>query len=589
MSRSGWIGRASRSAGLAVCLTLAIAAATQAQEGPAPNTIPGRTVVSAPAVSAPAPVPVAAPGVVTITDDPSVPGQPVEAAQPLLPAEVQIVRFHGPEGVKVEVLAPAPEPVPTGDGKGLATFGFKVGTGYRLKLSNLPNRAGAELFPVIEVVGHLHRPNGIDPAKFPIRIAIGEDDIEDVVDRGRLVTQVIYLEDPENALPLHRPKDEPTFVTLNPAEEPLKVGAALGRVMAIVRLGGRLPIADELQFPQGDGLANQPCPFMGYGGEKCSLPCGPVCGTPPPSNRPWMPRDEFLCDGGDFGMPVHFGGYGGLRGIDPRDTVIRFNDTKRDRALPTNLVCVYAPRFAGVRTSVGPNEAVKVQEVITAERRQKETMQGALQGPKKLNQKEMAETARHRARASGLAGKVYPGEHSEIRVLSGYDTLVHVSGNRLAQKVEVNKTREKAMKSGIVIGPQKIKSAETAVVTGIIEGAGQTVMTWTPREIVGVEEPEKKPGLAVIKQVDASEAEPGDVLNYTIRYRNMGNTPIKAVSVVDSLLPRLEYVPGSAKGPARTVFTAKENRVGSVELRWDLPGDIPPGGEGYVSFQAKVR
>ena len=35
--------------------------------------------------------------------------------------------------------------------------------------------------------------------------------------------------------------------------------------------------------------------------------------------------------------------------------------------------------------------------------------------------------------------------------------------------------------------------------------------------------------------------------------------------------------------------TADENRAGAMELKWNLPGAIPPGGSGYVSFQAVVR
>ncbi len=114
-------------------------------------------------------------------------------------------------------------------------------------------------------------------------------------------------------------------------------------------------------------------------------------------------------------------------------------------------------------------------------------------------------------------------------------------------------------------------------------------MTWPPREVAGVEVPPRKPGLAVIKRVDADEAEPGDTLTYTIQYRNMGNVPIRAVSIIDSLLPRLEYVPNSAQGPLGTVFTFGENRAGALELRWDLPGAIPPGSEGSVTFKAVVR
>jgi uncharacterized repeat protein (TIGR01451 family) len=513
-----------------------------------------------------------------------------EPCAPTLPPEVQVVRFQGPAGVRVEVLGPTPEPVPVGDGHGLATVGLKVGVEYRLRLSNLPDRPGAELFPVIEVVGHLHRPDGMDPGKFPIRVTFTEDDLHDVADRARLVTQVIYLEDPEQALPLHLPKDEIPVVTLSPAEDPLKLAMALGRVMAIVRLGARRPTDDELLNLGGSGLAGTThCPFTGPVGAPCSLPCGPVCGTAPPTGRPWIPRDEFLCDGGDHAEPAHFGGDGGLRGIDPRDAVLQFNDDRRARILPTNLVCIYAPRFAEVRASVGPNEALMVETPLNARITEREsTAEGRLRA-RRFVQNQGAEAARHRARASAMAGRVFAGEHEELRVLSGYDATLSVVRFTLLQGPEQSRNREKAGAIRDTSHFLAIKTAESAIVKGIVQGAGEAVMTWTPRETVGVEVPPNKPGLAVIKRVSASEAEQGDTVTFAIQFRNMGNTPITAVSIVDSLLPRLAYVPGSAKGPKGTVFTAEENRVGSTELRWDLPGAIAPGAEGYVSFEAMVR
>ncbi len=174
----------------------------------------------------------------------STPGVATTAAVPLLPPEVQIVRFQGPPGVRVEVLGPPPEGVPVGDGHGLATVGLRVGVGYQLRLSNLPDRPGVELFPYVELVGHLHRPPGVDPAKFPIRVQFTLDDFDDVIDRSRLVTQVVYLEDPEQALPMPLPKDEIPVVSLSPVEPPIKVASALGRVMAIVRIGTRAGTED---------------------------------------------------------------------------------------------------------------------------------------------------------------------------------------------------------------------------------------------------------------------------------------------------------------------------------------------------------
>ncbi len=107
--------------------------------------------------------------------------------------------------------------------------------------------------------------------------------------------------------------------------------------------------------------------------------------------------------------------------------------------------------------------------------------------------------------------------------------------------------------------------------------------------MTGLETPPDRPGLAVIKRVYPLEAEPGDTLTYVIIYRNMGNTPIRAVSIVDSLLPRLEYVKGTSRGPEGTKFMSAMNVAGSTELHWELPGVLAPGAQGQVSFQAIVR
>ena len=146
-------------------------------------------VGSADARQIPAPVPSPDRGPITS----ELPGS-ATLNSPILPAEVQIVRFTAPNGTKIELLGPSPEPIVAADASttGL-TFGLKVGVAYRLKLSNLPNAPGAELFPMIELVGHLHRAPGVDPLKFPIRVPFTEDDLEDTAVRGRMVTSVVYL------------------------------------------------------------------------------------------------------------------------------------------------------------------------------------------------------------------------------------------------------------------------------------------------------------------------------------------------------------------------------------------------------------
>ncbi len=575
MSRPGWIGRFAtgprRTAGVALLVLIAAGPAIARAQAPA----------VAPAMEQPAGEAVVGPAV------------------PVLPPDVQVVRFQGPEGVVVEVLGPTPVPVPQGDAGGILTVGMRRGVGYRLRIANIPERPGVEVFPVIEVVGHLHRPETIDPGKYPIRVIFTLEDLLTVVDRARLVTKVIYLEDPDQALPFRMAKDQIPVVSLNPTEHPLRVAQALGRPMAIIRVGGRRPTIEEIENGPGDygldaaaSMGAQPCPFARQDGTRCPVVAGPLC-TAPTTRKTLLPSDEFLCDGGDRGVPVSAGGNGGLGGVEPRDSAVRFDigldRQSQPRTLPTNVVCIYAPRFAEVRVATGVNETVDVRHLHTDVIREKIETARAEAGSRRLVQNQAAELSRQRERASGFKGRAILDEKSNNRAAAGYENARGAQLKVQQQSPELARNRQKPGLAQQRIRLDGIKSAESPVVTGITEGAGEQVMVWGTHQVTGVETPPNRPGLAVIKRVSVSEAEPGDTVTYMIFYRNMGNTPIKAVTIADSLLPRLEYLKGTARGPAGTAFSTAINRVGSTELRWTLPGILAPGATGHVSFDVIIR
>ena len=102
------------------------------------------------------------------------------------------------------------------------------------------------------------------------------------------------------------------------------------------------------------------------------------------------------------------------------------------------------------------------------------------------------------------------------------------SSNVSKQTAELARNRQKAGLVKEKLRLEGIKSAEAPVVTGIVEGASEAVKVWAPHQMTGVETPPNRPGLAVIKRVSATEAEPGDTVTYVIFYRNMGNTPIRS-------------------------------------------------------------
>ena len=123
-----------------------------------------------------------------------------------------------------------------------AMVGVGVGYIYRLRIANMPEFPGVELFPTVEILDQLHPPAG-KAAEFPVPVQILRDEIEFVLS-GRMVTKVVYLEQPNLAQPQAQPNLLPVLTL--PANRNLIAEAdLLGRPMLILRIGGRLPDARQ--------------------------------------------------------------------------------------------------------------------------------------------------------------------------------------------------------------------------------------------------------------------------------------------------------------------------------------------------------
>lgn len=165
------------------------------------------------------------------------------------PKYVQPIQVNLPSDGTTTVYSGWREPpvsVPAGE-----LLGVMVGYTYRLRISDMPEFPGIELYPSIEVLDRLHPPPG-QAKKFPIPIEITSEEIELAL-AGRLVTKVIYLEQPQVARV--SPLEQPGAVKTVPFDQNLLVEAdRLGRPMVIVRLGGRLPdphVAEKDFFGSG--------------------------------------------------------------------------------------------------------------------------------------------------------------------------------------------------------------------------------------------------------------------------------------------------------------------------------------------------
>ncbi len=148
-----------------------------------------------------------------------------------LPTEGQVTVYHGPARTPYEVAAGRP-------------FAFLVGHTYRFRIAGMPEYPGVELYPSVEILDRLHPPPGQE-LKFPIPLQFTEREIAAALE-GRLVTKVVFLEQPQLAPPIESQNPIPTTEFLSSVNILAEADRA-GRPVAILRLGSRVPWGGETE------------------------------------------------------------------------------------------------------------------------------------------------------------------------------------------------------------------------------------------------------------------------------------------------------------------------------------------------------
>jgi uncharacterized repeat protein (TIGR01451 family) len=362
------------------------------------------------------------------------------------------------------------------------------------------------------------------------------------------------------------------------------IGESLGP-SDVARTGVQLAAAEIVSPP-----AQRPVAPAGYGPEGGSTaPCGPdgsLCCNIDPIRGP---NDEYLCDGGDFGLPAAVVKTGDVVGLEPEDAVAHY-DTIDGRTVvtPSNTVCIYAPRFGAVRQVVDLRALARY-----------DAAEGALQGvsPVRIDEREEAATSLaafeptiHRATnpPSLLRERQQAGELDR-------DRRVAVTIGSLAPYANLQ-----IIRTGEIVGEDRVKLARSSLAAIIWAGdqAAQVVLdgrrahaevsAQTPGTIFLLVEP-NHPKLRLIKLASTGAALPGEEVEFTLRFDNVGDRVIGNVTIVDSLTTRLEYVPDSQKSSVESNFLTQANDGDSLVLRWEIVEPIQPGDGGVIQFRTRVR
>lgn len=299
--------------------------------------------------------------------------------------------------------------------------------------------------------------------------------------------------------------------------------------------------------------------------------------------------DEYLCDGGDRDIPVHYDSFSRVD-LDTEDTVIEFTDKRgNERVKPSNRVCLYAPRFASVRTVSQPYEGLKTHEIAGLEQR---AVTGGLHARLKSSQ-EMKRDAvggiAVRSRPSGLESESYQGTLSQRKAAAMHDKLVNAFESlTFVRTGRINDAEMARLKYGIQAAAAWNRE-EYPVIAVKVDMAMEGHYEQQSATITAIEEGDEAENLRIVKLADKQTAQPGEEVLFTIRYDNLGGREVYHVRIVDNLTPRLDYIPDSATSDRDGQLVLQDNGEGSFVLVWEFEEPLPRKSGGVVTFKARVR
>ncbi len=318
-----------------------------------------------------------------------------------------------------------------------------------------------------------------------------------------------------------------------------------------------------------------------------AVPGGPW--APPGFRQPW-PQDEYLSDGGDAAPAARVGEDWEVRGLNVEDTIAHF-DTVDGRTLvePSNRVHIYSLRFRAVRQVVS------------------------------LRQSEQWDPW------AGVHQPLTPVGHDEVQIAAKSKQHYQAKGQLGRDLLTIYRSRQGDGAMSTVNGPLAFQDqllpfeAPLAIGQGILEESEMAwlaegvdaAIAWSSNEglqviidrakaaaevgdqrvqtVFTIKEPPANPRLRVIKVASTPYAAPGETVDFTLRFDNVGNQVIGNVTLIDNLTTRLEYVPDTAQCSVPAEFVTQPNEGGSLVLRWEITDPLEPGQGGIIRFRCRVR
>ena len=327
------------------------------------------------------------------------------------------------------------------------------------------------------------------------------------------------------------------------------------------------------------------CELEACGPESCAIV--PNCEA---HRRPTRgPRDEYLCDGGDREWKVAVDKDWNISGLDLEDTIAHYDTLDGHvEVAASNRVCLYAPRFSAARSVTGvlsndvqvfagnmiekasanefddPRLVSAVTQPIATVRQIQDTIVQAVQEHQK-----------------GLTADWADEPNEAVHGLLPIENLEIVQTGT-AEESQMSSLIE-AMDTALVwqdnVALQVTIDRNPGVIRKSVTGANELTIY------------ENKHGsrVRVVKLASAKSAKSGDVIDFTIRFDNVGEQAVGNVTLIDNLTTRLEYVEESQVCSIEADFFSAPNDGQSRTLRWEITEPLEPTDGGVIRFKCRVR
>ena len=303
-----------------------------------------------------------------------------------------------------------------------------------------------------------------------------------------------------------------------------------------------------------------------------------------------MYPDEYLADGGDRRLPVHYFG-GSRQGFDTEDTIAEYSDHNgKSHVRASNRVAVYAPRFGSVRVVEGANSGIRVNHAVKTT---EFSAVGSLErqdGIQESIKEEGFAALGSRRRADGTDA-FQKAIHSRTRTRAQGNDKVDQS----LQAESINGRQILAREQGAGFHQELANSAVWSrdlfpKLSGTTSQATEARTRVTAQSAIGIDdERARKSEIHIVKLADRETAEAGDRIRFTIRFINTGDYDLHDVRVVDNLTPRLEFIKDSVQTDREGNVITEPNGEGSEILTFVFHDALPAHESGTIEFDVRVK